>query len=91
MRPNTATNNTQRIKKIIFESYDEERQLLNLCTLDADSGKRYDDWRRALECRNWTAIRSLNLCNTAMTQIVVTSMTLGLNSSAVCHGPISNI
>ena len=59
---------------------------MNLCTLDADSGNCNDDWRSVLEFRNWTALRNLNLSNTAITQVVVTLTTLVLNSSAACHG-----
>ena len=46
-----------------------------------------DDWRSVLESRNWTALRTLYLSNTAITQIVVKSTTLVLSSSAVCTGP----
>ena len=46
------------------------------------------EWRSVLEFRNWTALRTLILCNKAITQLIVKSTTMGLNSSAVCRGPI---
>ena len=59
MQPNTTTNNTQRIQQIIQQKYNEEEQKLYLCRSDDDSGDCKDDWRRVLELRNWTALRSL--------------------------------
>lgn len=91
MQPNTTTeNNTQRIQKILDNSYDEDKQVLGLCTLYVDSVNNKDDWRSVLEFRNWTALRSLDLSSTAITQGIVTSTTLVLNLSAVCSGPTSN-
>ena len=51
------------------------------------SGDSGNVWRSVLEFRNWTALRTLDLSNALITQIVVKLMTLVLSSWAVCHGP----
>ena len=72
MRTNTTTNNTQQIEWIIKEKYNEEEQKLDLSILDSNSGRCKDDWRSVLEYGNWTALRSLYLCNKTKTQTIVT-------------------
>ena len=70
MQPNTTTteNNTKKIKEIIdFWRYNEVEQELLLCKLDVHSDNCSEDWRNVLEYQNWTALRTLDLSNTAIT------------------------
>ena len=80
-RKNTENNKEQiRLKGTVAE--------LKYIGVHADG---CDDWRSVLEFRNWTALRTLDLSNTAITQGIVKSTTLVLSSSPVCNGPNFNI
>ena len=47
-----------------------------------------EDWMSVLEFCNWTALRTLDLGITIITQGDAASTTLVLNSSVACHGSI---
>ena len=75
----TTAKNKPKIERIINENYDEKQQKLNLCKLNIHLDRCGNDWRRVLEFRNWTALRTLYLGNTTTTQGNVTHPTLELN------------
>ena len=78
MQPNTATtteNNIERIQQIIKKKFKEEGQCLSLCRIGVHLDGCENDWRNVLEFRNWTALHTLELGNTAITQRAVKLMT----------------
>lgn len=44
---------------------------MNLSKVEADSGYYKYDWRTVLELQNWSTLRTLTLCNEAITQTIV--------------------
>ena len=69
MQPNKTTGNTtERIKEIIDKKYKQNKQELSLCKVDVYLVLYNDDWKSVLGFQDWTALRTLSLCYSAITQ-----------------------
>ena len=77
-------NNT-RINK---QEIQIEGTVTGLKYIGVHSGCCDDDWRSVLEFRDWTALRTLDLGNALITQLIAILATLVPSLWAVCHGPI---
>ena len=73
----TTTNKNKKItKQIIFGKYNEQEQKLELSKSNLHSDYLSDNWCNVLKFQNWTTLRTLRLCNVAVTQAIAKSTIL---------------